>query len=67
MILPQHSDDNKYDNNKYDDNEYDDNRYDDNKHGLLASFWMASSSIGGLAARSWMTSLSSEFDDFAST
>ena len=25
MILPQHSDDNKYDDNKYDDNKYDDN------------------------------------------
>ena len=31
----------------------------------MASFWMALSSIGGLAATSWMASLSSEFDDFA--
>ena len=34
---------------------------------LMASFWMVSSSIGGLAATSWMASLSSEFDDFASS
>ena len=67
MILTQHSDDKKYDDNKHDDNKYGDNQYDDNKYGLMASFWMASSSIGGLAATSWMASLSSEFDDFAST
>ena len=33
MILPQHSDD-----NKYDDNKYDNNQYDDNKYGLMASW-----------------------------
>ena len=32
----------------------------------IASFRMVSS-IGGLAATSWVASLSSEFDDFAST
>ena len=53
--------------NTYDDNKNDDNQYDDNKYGLMASFWMASSSIGGLTAKSWMASLSSEFDDFAYT
>ena len=53
--------------NTYGDNKNDDNQYDDNKYGLMASFWMASSSIGGLAATSWMASLSSEFDDFALT
>ena len=33
MILPPHSDD-----NKYDDNKYDDNKYDDNKYGLMTSW-----------------------------
>ena len=62
MILPQHSDDKKYDDNKHDDNKYGDNQYDDNKYGLMTS-WPHS----GWSRPALVASLLSEFDDFAST